>query len=217
MRSNQPKHRQVRKEQRRLARAKASRAGLPSILIICEGRETEKNYIDGLRDYLRVNAAAVRIDAGDSVTDPLGLVRKAQQRYKGDRDFDRVYIVCDGDSERLIDARALAARPLRNAAGVDTQVQIIASTPCFEFWLLLHFEYCARPFRNAAEVQQAIQNHLPEYQKNDRDIFSKTAAGLDRACQWSLQLKRELQTTGAIVPDTDMSVLVDQFRQMQKT
>ena len=57
MRDNQPKHRQMRKEQRRLARQKASREGLPAILVVCEGRETEPNYVDGLRAHLRINAA----------------------------------------------------------------------------------------------------------------------------------------------------------------
>ncbi|EQD26623.1 RloB, partial [mine drainage metagenome] len=122
MRDNQPKHRQMCKEQRRLTRQKASRSGLPSVLIVCEGRETEPNYIDGLREHLRVNAAAVHIERGDSVSDPVGLVRKAQRRYKSDGDYDRVYVVCDGDSKRLKDARVLAARPLRNAAGGTAQV-----------------------------------------------------------------------------------------------
>jgi len=166
MRDNQPKHRQMRKEQRRLAREKASRAGLPSVLIVCEGRETEPHYIDGLRDHLRVNAAAVRIETGESVTDPVGLVRKAQLRYESDRDYDLVYVVCDGDSNRLVAARALTARPLRNAAGHTTHVQIIASCPCIEFWLLLHFEYSARLFQNAAEAQQALRAYLPDYRKN---------------------------------------------------
>jgi len=75
------------------------------------------------------------------VTDPIGLVRNAHQRFKGDRDYDFVYVVCDGDSNQLAAARELAARPLRNASGATTQVQIIASCPCIEFWLLLHFQY----------------------------------------------------------------------------
>ncbi len=216
MRDNQPKHRQMRKEQRRLARQKASRGGLPSVLIVCEGRETEPNYIDGRRDHLQVNAAAVHIEAGDSVTDPVGLIRKAQQRYRGDRDYDLVYVVCDGDSNQLAAARGLAARPLRNAAGPITQVQIIASCPSIEFWLLLHFEYSACPFQSAAEVQQVLRAHLPDYRKDDRDIFRKTAAGFDLACQRALQLKAALSANAGIAPNTDMHLLVEQFRQMQR-
>lgn len=206
----------MRKMERRLARQKASRAGLPAILVVCEGRETEPNYIEGLRAHLRVNAAAVRIEAGDSVTDPVGLVRKAQRLFRSDGDYDRVFVVCDGDSHHVAAARELAARTLRNAAGDVTNVQVIASCPSIEFWLLLHFEYSARPFRSATESRQALRDYLPDYRKNDRDIFLKTAVGLDLACERVQQLKSELRTTGAVVPDTDMSLLVEQFRRMQR-
>jgi RloB-like protein len=216
VRDNQPKHRQMRKEQRRLARQTASRAGLPAILVVCEGRETEPNYIEGLRAHLRINAAAVRIEAGDSVTDPIGLVRKAQRLFKSDRGYDRVYVVCDGDSQHLAAARELARRTLRNAAADFTHVQVIASFPSIEFWLLLHFEYSARPFQNSAESQQALRAYLPDYRKNDRDIFLKTAAGLDLACQRVQQLKAELRTNGAVGPDTDMPLLVEQLQKMQR-
>ncbi|MHB8414804.1 MAG: RloB family protein [Acidiferrobacteraceae bacterium] len=215
MRDNQPKHRQMRKERSRLARRKAWLEGLPSILVVCEGRETEPNYIDGLRDHLRINAAAVHIEPGDSVTDPVGLVRKAQKLFKGDRDYDLVYVVCDGDAHHLAAARALAAKRLPNPAGAVTQVRVIASCPSIEYWLL-HFEYSTRPFRTAVEVQQALLGHLPDYRKNDRDIFRKTAAGLDLACRRVEQLKAELRANGASAPDTDMHLLVEQFRRMQR-
>jgi hypothetical protein len=206
----------MRKEQRRLARQKASREGQPAILVVCEGRETEPNYIDGLRDRLRINAAAVHIERGDSVTDPVGLVRKAQRIFKADRDYDLVCVICDGDSHHLATARALAAQRLRNSAGAVTQVQVLASCPSIEFWLLLHFEYSARPFRTATEVQEVLRAHLPDYRKNDRDIFRRAAAGLDRACQRVEQLKAELRRNGGIVPDTDMHLLVEQCRRMQR-
>jgi hypothetical protein len=152
MRDDQPKHRQMRQEQRRVARRKASRAGLPSVLIVCEGRETEPNYIDGLRDHLRISAAAVHIEPGGSVTDPVGLVRNAHQRFRGDRDYEFAYVVCDGDSNQLTASRELAAHPPRNASGAITRVQIIASCPSIEFWLLLHFQYSARSFQSGAEA-----------------------------------------------------------------
>ena len=95
-------------------------------------------------------------------------------------------------------------------------MKIIASCPSIEFWLLLHFEYSARPFQNSDEVQQALRAHLPDYQKSDRDIFRKSAAGLDLACQRVQQLKADLRTSGGIAPDTDMPMLVEQFRRMQR-
>ncbi|MGH8211134.1 MAG: RloB family protein [Steroidobacteraceae bacterium] len=215
MRDNQPKHRQMRKEQRRLERRKASREGLPALLIVCEGREAEPNYIDGLRDFLRINAAAVNVVRGESVTDPAGLVRKAQQLFKSDDNYDLVYVVCDGDSTTLAAARQLAQKPLRNASRKPAHVQLIASRPSIEFWLLLHFEYSARPFRMATEVTTALRGHLTDYQKNDREIFRKVVSGLEFACQRAQQLKVEFQKSGAVVPYTDMHLLVEQFKSMR--
>ena len=109
-------------------------------MIVCEGRKTEPNSIDGLRENLRINAAAVRIERDDSVTDPVGLVRKAQKRFKDDRDIDCVCAVCDGGLRNLTAARAVASQGLRSSAGTVTQAQVIASSSSIEFWLLLHFE-----------------------------------------------------------------------------
>ena len=216
MRDNQPKHRQMRKEQRKLARQKGALQGLPAVLIVCEGRETEPNYIEGLCTHLGVNSAAVNVIRGESATDPVRLARKARQLFTADGGYDLVYVVCDGDTPRLADARQLARRVLRNSARERTKVQIVASSPSFEFWLLLHFEYSARPYQAAAEVTDALRRHVTDFAKNDRDVFAKVAAGLDTACHNARRLKAELSQTGSQVPDTDMHSLVDQLAKMRK-
>lgn len=206
----------MRKEQRKLARHKGARQGLPAVLIVCEGRETEPNYIEGLIDHLGVNSAAVKVIHGESVTDPLGLVRKAQRVFTTDGGYDLVYVVCDGDAPRLAAARQLARNPLRNAPRERTRVQVIASYPSFEFWLLLHFEYSARPYQAAADATDALRRHVTDYAKNDRKIFAKVATGLDTACRNADRLKTELIQTGCRIPDTDMLTLIDQLMRMRK-
>ena len=215
MRDNQPKHRQMRKEQRKLARQKGALQGMPAVLIVCEGRETEPNYIEGLCVHLGVNSAAVNVIRGESATDPVGLVRRARQLFTADGGYDLVYVVCDGDAPRLAEARQLARKALRNSARERTQVQVVASSPSFEFWLLLHFEYSARPYRTA-EATDALRQHVTDYAKNDRNVFAKVSVGLDVACQNADRLKAELNRTGAQVPDTDMRSLVDQLARMRK-
>lgn len=215
MRENQPKHRQMRKEQRRLTRQKASREGLPSILIVCEGRETEPNYIAGLCDAKRVNLAAVKIQPGDSATDAAKLVLKARKIFDCDREYDRVFVVCDDDGSSMERARQLAQRPLRRLDGKVIRVELIASRPSFEFWLLLHFEYSARPYRSSAEAVTDLRHHLTNYDKADPGIFGAVALGLDQAMQRAEQLKRELATTGATVPDTEFPQLVQQLLSMR--
>lgn len=217
MRDNQPKHRQSLRQGRRLARKKATRAGLPAILIVCEGKQTEPNYIHGLCEMHGINRANVVLIPGDGETSAIQLVRKAQQRFQIDRDFDAVFVVCDCDGEDLIEARRHAAKPMKNASGQMLAVQLIASSPSFEFWLLLHFEYLARPFLTAASVIDILERHLTDYDKADRLIFPKVQAGLERALGNARRLKTELVEIGTQTPDTDMVALIEMLMTLRRT
>jgi hypothetical protein len=216
MRDNQPKHRQRQRESRRLARKLGTRAGLPAILIICEGRETEPNYLLGLIDALHINRANVKVVAGDGDTSAVKLVQKARRRFEVDRDFDAVFVICDCAGEDVAEARREAAKPLRSASKRTLAVQLIVSRPCFEFWLLLHFEYVARPLGEATAAIELLRRHVTDYAKNDRDIFAKVAAGLDQASGHVARLKRDLVAFGAESPDTDMPVLIEALMALRR-
>ena len=165
-----------------------------------KGKQTEPNYIHGLCETHGINRANVVLIHGDGETSAIQLVRKARQRFQIDRDFDAVFVVCDCDGEDLIVARRHAAKPIKNASGQMLAVQLIASSPCFEFWLLLHFEYLARPFPTAASVIDILKRHLTDYDKADQLIFPKVRAGLERALGNARRLKTELAEIGAQTP-----------------
>ncbi len=191
-----------------MARQRASRAGLPAILIICEGQQTEPNYLRGLCDARGINRANLTVVPGDGNTDAARLVRKARRRFEVDRDFDAVFVVCDCAGEDLSEAMSLAAKPMKNVSGSALSVTLIISRPCFEFWLLLHFEYAARPFHMAADVIDLLRRHITDYHKADREIFAKAGAGLDRAIGHTERLKVDLAAVGSESPNTDMPTLI---------
>jgi len=216
VRDNHPRHRQERRKSRQLERKKSTRAGLPAILIVCEGRETEPNYLRGLCEEYGINRANVTIVGGDDDTSAAGLVRKALQRFQVDRDFDAVFVVCDCVDENLTEARRLAAQELQNITGESVPMSLIVSRPSFEFWLLLHFEYLARPFRSADPVVDLLRRHVTDYDKADKQIFAKVRSGLDRALAHVPRLKAELAATGAESPDTDMPTLVQKMLSLSR-
>jgi hypothetical protein len=216
MRENQPKHRQLRREGRRLERKKATRAGLPTMLIVCEGKETEPNYLRGLCEAHGINRANVTVVPGDGETNAARLVQKARRRFDTDRDFDAVFVICDCAGEDLADAQILAGRSLRNVSGQPVTIEMIVSRPSFEFWLLLHFEYASRPFSTATSVIDILQRHITDYDKADRLIFSKVGSGLDRALGNVARLKAELAAVGAQSPDTDMPNLIQRLNSVKR-
>jgi RloB-like protein len=217
MRDNDPRRRQARTAERKLARAKASREGLPVFLVICEGTETEPNYLRGLCESRRINFANVKIETSGSKTSSLALVKKARASFAKNNDYDHVFVVLDDDGQPFEEAKLLAQRKLRNASGDSIHVEMIVSRPAFEFWLLLHFEYLTRPFATAAEVIADLRAHLTNYTKSERLIFRQVETGLDQALENAQRLKRELAASGATNPNTDVHLLVSRLLSMART
>ena len=55
-------------------------------------------------------------------------------------------------------------------------LRFAVSDPCFEFWLLLHFEFTTAPFDGYSEVRDRLKSHWPEYKKGDAipiDLFER--------------------------------------------
>ncbi len=171
-------HKRKARTARQLSRRKARRAPYAKVLIVCEGEKTEPHYFSGLKDHYELNSANVEI-CGDCGSDPVGIVNYGKQRYREERDvgdaFDKVYCVFDKDAhtnyQRAIDL-------IRGATPKDTFVAI-NSVPCFEYWLLLHFDYTTQPFSGqlgksaCAQVIDALKNFIPDYAKGDGDIFPR--------------------------------------------
>jgi len=163
-----------------LTRRKARREPYAKVLIVCEGEKTEPNYFNGLRDCYGLNSANVEV-CGDCGTDPIGIVKYAKRRYKEERDagdaFDRVYCVFDKDSHHSYNN---AKESIRTAKPKNVYFAI-TSVPCFEYWLLLHFDDTTKPFRRCEDVITVLKNHMPGYNKGQRDTFSFLINKLDAA------------------------------------
>jgi len=148
-----------------------------TVLIVCEGQATERNYFDRLRREETVTdrlSVTVRSAHGGS---PEAIVREAilyKEQYgeQGD-DFGRVFCVIDVERDRSSLARA---RKLAQ----DGDIELVLSNPSFEVWLLAHYERSSRPFTGAKEVRAAfnrhwVKHHGRKYHKGDEDIYGRLA------------------------------------------
>jgi hypothetical protein len=41
--------------------------------------------------------------------------------------------------------------------------------PCFEYWLLLHFRCCQRPFASSQEAERMLRQHVGDYRKGQAE------------------------------------------------
>ena len=201
-RDNQPKH---RRQARVLKRRAVRRAPYERLLIVCEGEKTEPLYINEIRRDYRLASANVQVRPSVLGTQPLQVVEYAEHLFRnGDRArqiepraFDRVFTVFDRDDHRTYHAALAKADELDNSLtndeGKRIPVAAIASVPCFELWLLLHFEDVLAPMHRLG-VLAALKKHLSGYDKGQAGNWDATKARLDTAIQ---RAQAKANTTGA--------------------
>lgn len=158
---NQAKHRHAAQ----LVRKMGQRASYDRILIVTEGSKTEPLYLGEIRSKFRLNTANVAVQPSQFGTTPLQVVEYAEYLFlNGDeyreipkKGFEQVYVVFDRDDhETYHNALAKAAErngKLRNDLKQAVKFEAIASVPCFELWLLLHFEDVQAPLHRTDVYQ----------------------------------------------------------------
>ncbi|MDN3353126.1 RloB family protein [Actinomadura sp. DC4] len=171
------------------------------VLIVCGGQKTEKQYLDGLKRAERNPSVSVAIKTNPR--SPSEVVNHAHKlKRQSPEDFDDVWCVFDVDEFRDIDRAADLARRHR--------VGLAISNPCFELWLLLHFDDRTAYSPSYASLLPLLRTHLPDYDKTDL-AFTAYATGIQQACSRA----RSLEPTGEapyVNPSTGMWQVVELMR-----
>lgn len=222
-RDHQPKHRQRARD---LARRAAVRGPNPRLLIVCEGGKTEPGYLDEIRRDLRLSSLHVCIQPGRSGTDPRSVVRYAERLVRhGAAEhgihagaFEEVFAVFDRDThttyhQALSEAAALD-RQLQNGEGEAVRFRAIASVPCFELWLLLHFEEVTIRM-TPKEVVGCLRSHLPGYEKAGRGLWAATRGNLKAAMHRAGMLAAVNDAHDGTAPCTSMDELLAKLMALQ--
>ena len=217
---DQPKHRQVARD---LRRRTAQRQPADRLLIVCEGEKTEPQYLNEIRQSLRLSSANVQVRPATGGTAPMQVVEYAETLFsKGNRSlgiaarsFDRIVAVFDRDDHSSYHAALDKAASLNERMTNDEKVRVpfdaVASVPCFELWLLLHFEAVLAPLHRD-EVVQRLRGHLPSYEKGQPGLWRLTKDIVGTAMQRATALKEAGHTArDGQAPFTGMHGLVDRL------
>lgn len=214
-RDNSPKERQ----QKQLARKQGRRASYDRILIVSEGSKTEPNYFREIRSAYRLHTANVEVQPSELGTAPIQVVQYAQALFEnGDRHkniqsraFEKVYAVFDRDDHDSYHAALTLAASLDGKLRNDTKqpvaFQAIASVPCFELWLLLHFEDVQASLHRD-EVMRRVKLHIPAYDKGASNTFATTSRYLSAATQRAERLAERFTSHTEPEPFTAIAGLV---------
>ena len=143
--------RHKRRPARSLNRRTGTRRENRRLLVVTEGK-TEKEYLEGLMQSLRPDGMQVTaIDVVDGRGEPSKVLKTAKARYQSRADdYDAVWLLLDVDQHTKLIPVLRKTRQENFSAAV--------SNPCFEVWLLWHFEDWTRE-GSSSEVQHAARRH----------------------------------------------------------
>jgi hypothetical protein len=214
-RDNQAKDRQLRRKSTK----EEIRSSYARILIITEGSKTEPLYLEDICAAYKLHSANIEVQPSKLGTAPIQVVTYARQLFeKGDlhkgirpKSFDQIYAVFDRDDhdsyfDALTKAKSFDGK-LRNDDKHPVRFRAIASIPCFELWLLLHYEDIQAPIHRDKVIER-LKQHIPKYEKGSGNVFAITNDKLEIATRRAHALSGKFNAHNGSEPFTGMHELV---------
>lgn len=206
---NSPKIRQ----RRQLERKQNRRDSYDRILIVCEGKKTEPQYFEEIRQYYRLNTANVKVLPSDYGTTPQQVVDFACDQCLKNKQWEHVYCVFDRDNhpksnfDNALKSAKATDKKYKNDLKQFIRFTAIQSNPNFELWLLLHFDCITREISSKAAIAE-LKKHLHDYNKGQSGYFNKTQDKLNIAFDHAKRLSAQRKQHGNENPYTAMDELV---------
>lgn len=154
-------------------------------LIVCEG-ETEQEYFAAARIKYGLTTAEIILAENTLGSAPISVVECAEKKYTEPGGYDQIYCVFDRDGHESFDRARHRIHILASRKKKPLPIQEAISIPCFEFWVLLHYEKTDAPFNSCTDVIHRIRaQHLSLYEKADaataRQLMIKVTDALKNA------------------------------------
>jgi len=155
----------------RLQRPAPSRPQRKAILISLEDARSARLYFEDYRRELK--ASRVVVIAHHQGPNPDDVVEAAKQtndkrereaQAGRDNRFDEDWVVFDTEGPNDHDRIQKARRGIEKAKRLGFKTAV--SNPCFEYWLLLHFEETTALFKDGKAVCDRLKNHIKAYSKS---------------------------------------------------
>ncbi|OYW73156.1 MAG: hypothetical protein B7Z37_22660 [Verrucomicrobia bacterium 12-59-8] len=211
----------LRREERETAASGVSLGD--HFLIVTEGTVTEPVYFDLLLDEMKLARAHVKVIPGDKpdpkrvIQTARRMVRELAERASKDQlkfgeppAFEHVWAVIDTDKAVQEETWDEVMQLASNEA-----VQLAASSPCFEFWLLLHLSDSTAPLINGKKAKSVLERKLKmAYSTNAKVARAATETFIKqwpKAVNRARRVKEQHIKAGTALPadpSTDLDLLV---------
>jgi hypothetical protein len=169
----------------------------PTFFVFCEGK-TEESYVNYLRTKYRLPIHIDAKTAGNRLTE------KYIRNYKRDKVVhpkDKTYLMYDLDAPKMLD----------KLQGISNAI-LISSNPCFELWLLLHYQEQTTEI-STKNCIASLKSHHIAYKKEVLDEILK--AVLNSKQQKAIH--RALKLAKYKNPSSEVFKLIQDLEEVRQT
>jgi hypothetical protein len=136
-----------------------------TVAIVGDG-QTERIYFDKIRDTDRPKDLHIFPDYPRNIGNYKGVLEKAVILKP---DYEFVYALIDMDKVFQDKQENEYKADKRKAEMLG--VTVLENNPCFEIWLLLHFQKTGRVFTRCDDVIKELRKYIPNYSKSERFLM----------------------------------------------
>jgi len=157
-----------------------------TIAVIGEGI-TEREYFKSLKNYEKLSFK-FKPDIPKH-PDIKSIISKAESLSES---FDLVFCIIDLD-RLLLNSTELSI--YRNYKSKNKGIIFIENNPCFEIWLLLHFELSGREYESCTNLISFLKKYIADYNKSysyfsGKDIYRLLNPKLEYALKNAVRLEK---------------------------
>jgi hypothetical protein len=151
-----------------MARTRRPQPKKYTVAIVGDG-QTERIYFADVRDTDRPDNLTILPQQPRTIGNYEGVLDRATALVE---DYDCVYALIDMD--KILQDKQDNTYEAAKTKALKAGVIVLENNPCFEMWILLHFENTARAFNDCASVEKRIRDHyIANYDKSQRFLVSK--------------------------------------------
>ncbi len=189
----------------------------PIIYVVCEGT-TERQYFKELAKLYQKEVtfnfkAKVASDTESALGKLIELMTKYLEEHEDLELGDKVFIIFDRDSKSN---RAKHFEQAEKWQKENERHMLILSNPCFEYWLLLHYEKCS--VSNSKDAVNKLAKHINGYSSKSKSLdgWKLTEALINTAMENSAQREcsGRLSKSKEVLCCTNMRGAIEVIRSM---
>ena len=181
------------------------------IVIKCEGdNETEQIYFNNFKS----RECIIKYPDGNS-TDPVGMANELVSFMNSEdinsENGDKIYLLIDTDVNANKQKQIDEAKKICDECGIE----LITSTPSFEFWYMLHFGYTTGPYTSSKDIKRKMKKKILGYTEST-NVYPIIKDNTDEAMNYAEKVEKLHKQNGRKIDSEEANPHTSAYRVLKE-